>query len=86
VSERERALLGTFQNGGSWASPADGLRITILTGLLDILAPSERKSMYVRVSEQQEREDLLSGVNVVSFIDTLARILCRQPVQRPSET
>ena len=40
--ERERALLGIFHNGGSRASPAHGLRITILTGLLDriVLHPS----------------------------------------------
>jgi hypothetical protein len=32
IPERERrSLLGTFQNGGSKASPAHGLRITILT-------------------------------------------------------
>ena len=35
---RERALLGTFHNGGSRASPAHGLGINILTGLLDSLA------------------------------------------------
>jgi hypothetical protein len=28
----------------------------------------------------------LSGVNVVSSIDSLALILCRQPVKRPPET
>ena len=36
--ERERALLGIIHNGGSRASPAYGLRITILTGLLDRVA------------------------------------------------
>ena len=35
---RERALLGTFHNGGSRASPAHGLGINILTGLLDSFA------------------------------------------------
>ena len=31
---RERASLGNFHNGGSSASPAHGLRITTLTGML----------------------------------------------------
>ena len=41
--ERERALLGTFHNRGPRASPAHGLRITILTGLLDRVASIWRR-------------------------------------------
>ena len=36
--ERERDLLGIFHNGKSRAMPAYGLRITILTCLLDRIA------------------------------------------------
>ncbi len=47
AGERERESIETFHNG---ASPAHGLRITILTGLLDSLA-----SIWQRLSPDSDK-------------------------------
>ena len=71
------SLLPTFHNGGSRASPAHGLRITILTGLLDRLT-----SIWRRLSPDSDEMPfscynytlLLAGLLLILILVTEHRV------------
>ncbi len=54
VGKEESAFLGNFHDGGSRASPAHGIRITTLTGLLDWLASYMAQTFPERSPDSDE--------------------------------